>query len=357
MPKVEFANPAWLLLAPAVPPLVWWWLRRRRPALRLPAAGLLAGLPAGRAAGARRVGALLRGAALLLLAAGTAGPHWPDLRSRIETEGIALLMLVDVSGSMAERDFDWRGEPVSRLDAVKRVFRLFVEGGGAPDATPDGGDASGFEGRRTDLLGLVTFAARPEGVCPLTLSHSAVLRLLDEEQPRSVPGDSETNLSDAVTLGLHRLEAAGARRKVLVLLTDGEHNVASPQSGWTPRQSASIAASLGVPVYTIDAGGGVGRDGFTPAPAANGSSPEEVRQEAVRSLQELARMTGGHYYQARDTRGLLEACRSIDALERADIVSFQYRRYHEAAPWCGLAAFLLWCGALGLEMTVWRRLP
>ena len=78
--------------------------------------------------------------------------------------------------------------------------------------------------------------------------------MLDAEQPRSMTGESETNISDAVALGLARLRAAGARRKVLVLLTDGEHNVSTPRSGWSPRQAAQIAASLDVPIYTIDAG-------------------------------------------------------------------------------------------------------
>src|SRR6185437_1225945 len=97
------------------------------------------------------------------------GPRWPDLRTRIETEGIAIVMLVDVSGSMAERDFDWRGEPVSRLEAVKKVFHLFVSGGEGTDTTGDGTDVSNFQGRPTDQIGLVTFATRPETACPLTL--------------------------------------------------------------------------------------------------------------------------------------------------------------------------------------------
>src|SRR5437763_4065976 len=111
----HFANPGLLLLALAVPPLRSWWLRQRRGALRHPAAGRLVRLPAGRARMARRGGAALRAASLLLLVVALAGPRWPDLRTRIATEGIAVVMLVDVSGSMAERDFDWAGEPITRL--------------------------------------------------------------------------------------------------------------------------------------------------------------------------------------------------------------------------------------------------
>jgi Ca-activated chloride channel family protein len=357
----QFANPAYLWLMLLVPPLLWWWLRRRRSALRHPAVLELAGLPSGKARLARWGPGVLRCLALLLLVLALAGPRWPDLHTRIETEGIALIMLVDVSGSMAERDFDWRGEPISRLEAVKKVIRLFVSGGAEGENTADGADTSGLQGRPTDLIGLVTFATRPETACPLTLSHSVLLRLLDAEQPRSIPGESETNISDAVAMGLHRLRGAGPRRRVLVLLSDGEHNVPQPQSGWTPRQAAQVANGLHVPIYTIDAGNlGASVAEQTAKEDTAGeraASPAEVRAQAVRTLEELARITHGQYFQARDTQGLLSACRAIDALERSDIQSFQYRRYHEAYPWFGLAAFVLFGSALALERTLWRRIP
>src|SRR5438067_13913474 len=121
----HFANPSYLLLALVVPPLLWWWLRQRGGALRYPTTGLLAGLPGGRGRWARYGGAGLRALALLLLVAAVAGPRWPDRRTRIDTEGIAIQTVVDVSGSMAGPDFDWDG-PISRLDAVKRPFRSCV---------------------------------------------------------------------------------------------------------------------------------------------------------------------------------------------------------------------------------------
>ena len=357
----HFANPGYLWLTLAVPPLLWWWLRRRRNALRHPAAAELTRLPAGKARIARWGPGVLRSLALFLLVVALAGPRWPDLHTRIETEGIAIVVLVDVSGSMAERDFDWRGQPISRIDAVKKVFHLFVSGGDGPGDTGDGTDASNFQGRPTDLIGLVTFATRPETACPLTLSHSVLLRLLDAEQPRRIPGESETNISDAIALGLHRLRSAGPRRKVLVLLSDGEHNVPEPRSGWTPRQAAQVANGLHIPMYTIDAGGpGASiekpavKEAADLAPAA---SPGETRAQAVKTLEELAHITHGQYFQARDTKGLLSACRAIDALERTDIRSFQYRRYHEAYPWFALSAFALFACALVLERTVWRRIP
>jgi Ca-activated chloride channel family protein len=344
IPMPTFAHPACLLLALAVPPLVYIWLRRRPAAVRYPDIRLLTALPKGRAWMARSAGALLRGAIVLALIVALAGPRWPDLRTRIATEGIAIEMLVDVSGSMAEQDFQWDDAPIARLEAVKRAFHLFVAGGADPAGEM-------LPGRPDDVIGLVAFATRPASVCPLTLSHAVLLKMLDEQQPRSVPGESETNISDAIALGLHRLQTAGPRKRVLLLLSDGEHNVAQTQSNWTPRQAAQVAANLGVPIYAIDAGGKTNSERErTPVSAAQ-------RTEGIRTLQEVARISKGHYFQARDTAALLDVCRRIDRLERSEIESFQYRRYHEAYPWFGLASFVFFIGLFVLERTIWQRVP
>lgn len=319
----------WLLLAtPFIPLLIWRWIVQPSATLRFSDTATLTGLPTGRGRVARAGGAILRTLMLLGLLVALAGPRWPDLSTRIDTEGLAIVLLVDVSGSMAEQDFDWQGENISRLDAVKRAFRLFVAGGEGPEGER-------LEARPNDLIGVIAFATRPESLCPLTLSHSVLLQMLDAERPRSVPTESETNLGDAIAWGLHQLEAAGPRRKVLVLLSDGEHNV--PPPALTARQAAQLAAGLGVPVYAIDAGG------------------DSV--EGEKAMQAVARRTGGRAFQAADTAGLLAACREIDQLERQPIQSFQYRRYYEGYPWFALAALGGWVLVHVLEWTVWRRLP
>jgi Ca-activated chloride channel family protein len=336
----EFAHPRFLLLALAVPPLLWWWLRRPRAALRYSATGFLAGLPAGRSRLARWGGAGLRATALLLLIVALAGPRRPDLHTRLPTEGIAIELLVDVSGSMAQNDYRWRDQPVSRLQAVKNALHLFVAGGEGPDGQH-------LAGRPDDLVGLVTFATRPESPSPLTLSHSVLLQLLDAEQPRSVPTEDSTNIGDAIAWGLHRLEGSGSQRKVMVLLSDGEHNV--PPPALKPRQAAQLAANLGIPIYTIDAGS-------DPAEATTPGSAE-IRAGGEQTLQAVARITGGRSFKARDTRGLLDVYQAIDRLERREIRSFHYRRYFEGYPWVGLASFVLWIGIFVLDRTLWLRLP
>ncbi len=340
---LQFAHPWFLLLLLSIPPLMWWWLRRRGSALRFPAVGMLKELPRGRGKVARWGGAAFRALALVALALAVAGPRWPDLRSRIETEGIAMVMVVDVSGSMAEPDFTWQGGKISRLDAVKRAFSLFVSGG-------DGPDGGHLDGRPSDLIAVVTFATRPETTCPLTLSHSVLVHMLDAEQPRSLPTESETNIGDAIAWGLQALESAEARRKVMILLSDGEHNV--PPPALKPRQAAQLAANLHVPIYVIDAGGD---EGGTEWKEKKSSASEAI--DGHTTLRGIAQLTGGRYFLAHDAKALVAVCADIDHLERRDIQSFQYRRHYEAYMWFGLAAVSLFLGVRFLEMTIWRRVP
>jgi Ca-activated chloride channel family protein len=298
---LRFTQPWLLLLLLLVPLVMRRWLRRPRPALRFPDAWMLGQLPAGRGRLVRQVSAGARVLALVLLIVALSGPRWPDQSTRIPTEGIAIAILVDVSGSMAEKDFDWQGEPIERIEAVRRAFGLFVKGG-------DGPDGQHLEGRSGDLISLVVFATRPDTICPLTLSHDVLVEELRKQEPRAIPGESETNISDAILEGLTRLRKAGPKRKVILLLSDGEHNVVPTLSGYTPRQAAQIAGSLGIPIYAIDAGG----EGESALEKPVAGQPH--RDVGLHTLHEVSRITSGQCFPAHDTAGLLEVCRSIDRL-------------------------------------------
>jgi Ca-activated chloride channel family protein len=255
----------------------------------------------------------------------------------MNVEGIAIVLAVDVSGSMAEKDFGWGSERISRLEAVKRAAGLFVAGGTGPDGEL-------LEGRPEDLIGYIPFAARPETGCPLTLCHTVLLQMLEAEEPRSLPTESETNIGDALAWSLERLEATNGQRKVLILLSDGEHNVGPP--ALKPRQAAQLAAKLHVPVYTIHAGG---------EPAE--PSERKTAAEGEQTMRAVAAMTGGRFFLAHDARTLLGVCDEIDRLERHPITSFRYRRYYELYPWFGSTALALLVGVSILDMTFWRRIP
>jgi len=337
----DLVYPLALILLLGVPPLVWWWLRPGRGAMRYPDTRPLSALPPGRSRVARRGGAALRGAGLALAVIALAGPRWPDAGSRIPTEGIAIAMVLDVSGSMAETDFTWQGERISRLDAAKRAFRLFVEGGSGPDGEQ-------LEGRPNDLVNLVVFGTRPESVCPLTLNHEVLLQLLNEQQPRGAL-EGQTNIGDGIAWALIRLQSAGPRRKVIVLLTDGEHNV--PPPALKTRQAAQLAGNLGIPIYAVDAGSD---EPAAKEQGASGSSAVD-RMNARKVLQDIAKITGGVFFEARDARSLVSAASRIDELEKQQTLSFQYRRYHDLYPWFGLAALACWVLVVVLEATFWRK--
>jgi Ca-activated chloride channel family protein len=348
---LTFAHPWLLLLLPIGALLIWVWSRRRRPAIRFPDSSLFVDLPAGRVRWARWLGIGFRAAGLLLLLVALAGPRWPDQSSRITVEGIAIEMVVDASGSMATPDFSWEGKPISRLEAVKKAFRLFVEG------DKQGNEQALLEGRPNDLIGLVTFARWPQTTCPATLSHSVLLRLLDAEKPRSTPTESETNIGDAIAWGLVRLEKNHAKRKVMILLSDGEHNV--PPPALTPRQAAQLAANQGIPIYVIDAGGVTGTLEGREANSGEGDkeSLKQIRASAESSLKSVAQITGGRHFKAGDTESLLQVYREIDQMERQEARSFLYRRYFEGYGMLGLASFGFLSMIGLLELTVLRRAP
>ena len=360
---LTFSRPAFLLLLPIAGLLLWRWYRRRQPAVRYPDTGLLSELPAGRSRLARKAGIGFRAAGLIFLILALAGPRWPDRGSRIATEGIAIEMVVDASGSMATPDFNWQGQTVTRLEAVKKAFRLFVEAGEAPQLrrlTPPAQHAH-FEGRPNDLIGLVTFARWPKTTCPLTLSHSVLVRLMDAEKPRTIPTESESNIGDAIAWGLVRLEKAKAKRRVMILLSDGEHNV--PPPALTPRQAAQLAANLGVKIYAIDAGSSVEdrasrkENGESRTGEAGKEAAEKIRASAEKTMEAIAQITGGRHFKVQDADSLLQVCGDIDRLEAQEIQSFQYRHYFEGYPLLGMMSFSFLALVGLLELTVFRKIP
>jgi Ca-activated chloride channel family protein len=320
---LSFAEPGWLALLPL--PLLgsWLTLRRPAPALRYPSLALVAGLSRGRARRAVVGPATLRATGLTLVIVAAGGPRLPDLSTPLPVEGVSVMLALDVSGSMAARDFPESGRrDGTRLDAARSAYRLFVIGGEADGVT--------LPGRPRDAIGLVAFAAVPRTVCPLTLSHATLLQLLDAQQPRTGP-DAGTNVGDAITEAVLRLDTPGPRRKVLILLSDGETNAPTGDAGAAlkPRQAANLAKSLGITIYAIDCGG-------EPTAATDAELAQRAAGRDV--LAAVARMTGGRYFEADSGDGMVDACRAIDELERHPLDSFRSRRYRPLGHWGALAA-------------------
>lgn len=352
MTPLSFANPHFLWLSPLALVVAWWWGRRARPALRFSDLSRF-GAHRGRRASLARWGApALRGLACLCLVVACAGPRRPDTRTQLPAEGIALVMALDVSGSMAAEDVVWNpgSPPVSRLEAARRALKLFLAGGDAPDGTK-------FDPRPGDSVGLVAFAAVPETVCPATLNHTVLFKVADGLKPKEGV-DAGTNIGDSLAEAIIRLDATENPKKarVLILLSDGEHNVFKedvrdakrPGIDRTlkPREAAQLAANLNVKVYTIDTGG-------EPPP---GAPPELVAQRLAgrQALKDVADMTGGKSFHATSGPELLAAYKEISLLEKGPEVAPIFRRYFEDYKWFAGAALVFILAAHALDRTLWR---
>jgi Ca-activated chloride channel family protein len=332
----HFTYPWALPILLIVPLVAWRYLRQTRGAWQFSDSRLLPTSVSPRVRWAWWGGLLFRLAALACVILALAGPRWVDEKERIPTDGISIVLVLDVSASMGEKDFAVENESISRLLGVQRLFRLFVAGGQTSEGVA-------LPGRKHDLIGLVTFATHPETACPLTLEHQPLLEIMDAQTPRSVAGEGTTNPGDAIAWALHVLRSAPTRRKIIVFLTDGESNV---KEKLEPLQSAQLAANLSIPIYAIDA---------APEPK-NGK--ERAKIESARDkMKTMAKMTEGQYFRAQDGSGLVKAYENIDKLERDRILSFQYRRYVEGFAWFALAAMMLWLILILMESTLWRRTP
>jgi Ca-activated chloride channel family protein len=277
----------WLAVALPLPWLLRWWLRPEAPgqALNLPQPGLsLATAVGGRSP---RGSWLLLGLAWLCLVAAAVRPQWLGPPQAQEHSGRAMMLAVDLSGSMAQEDMVLAGQPVSRFSAVKAI-------------------AGDFNSRRSgDELGLILFGSQAYLVTPLTYDLDAVHAQLSGSAV-GLAG-RETAIGDAIGVAVKRLASLPSQARVMVLLTDGVNNTGAIQ----PLDAARAAKAAGVRIYTI----GIGADRMT-VPGFFGSSVVNPSADLdVGMLTSIANDTGGRFFRATDTSALADAYRSIDALE------------------------------------------
>lgn len=282
---------------------------------------------------------------------------------RDTSEGIAIQMVLDVSGSMAEEDFIMAGRRVRRLDAVKKVFEDFVLGRGE------------LRGRENDLVGMTTFAMFADTRCPLTLDHGSLRDLLKEtEIPGWVDGQQArqheeagyTALGDAIVLAADDLRRAGeqavagvpgaepAKSRVMILLTDGADNPAPLPQADPPKpiEAARAAATLGIKIYTIGAVGSAQRPR-----SAFGlfRRPRAGVDEAA--LKQIAQVSGGKYFRATDADSLVTIYDEIDRLERRHTGERMFHDNVYAAKVAMLTGLVLLMAELVLVNTRFRTIP
>lgn len=339
---MRFAHPFILMLLPVLPVLLLVLRRQQRPAaITYSSTHDLAALPPSLSTRLRQALPFLR---LLIIALGIialARPQQGFRATKVYSEGIAILMVVDISGSMRALDLQLDGEQRSRLDVVKHTFRQFVQGG------------KGLTGRDVDLIGMVTFARYPDSISPLTLDHDTLLALLEPIEIVSRREEDGTAIGEAIALGVERLRHATAQSKVMILLTDGSNNAGDTE----PKQAADIAKALGIKIYTI----GTGTRGIAPVPVRTRSGRIVFRRMRVaideRTLRTIAETTGGRYFRATDTATLQNIYTEIDQLEKTTNIAEQYQEYAERFSWFLLPALALLLLEIMLVTTRLRTIP
>lgn len=270
---------------------------------------------------------ILRCLTLILLITALARPQSTNNLREVTTEGIDIMVSLDISGSMQAMDF----KP-NRLEAAKDVAIEFISG------------------RQNDKMGLVVFAAESFTQCPLTIDHATLINLIRDVNFGMLTDG--TAIGMGLSTAVSRIKDSDAKSKVIILLTDGVNN----RGEIHPLTAAELAKTFGIRVYTI----GVGTHGTAPVPV-NTVFGQQIQQMEVRideeMLREIADMTGGKYFRATNKNKLKEIYEEIDQMEKTKIEVKEYtKRSEEFIPFALLAlAFLI--TEIVLKNTVLKNLP
>ncbi|QDV86460.1 VWA domain-containing protein [Planctomycetes bacterium TBK1r] len=343
MGEIELRDPAFLLLA-LLAPFVFWLARHNPSRIRYSSVAIVEAAPRSLRARLAGLPALLMALAVLLISVAMAGPRTPDAETKVSREGIAIMMVLDRSGSMQARDLVQDDYSVDRLSVVKDVVRGFVLGEGE----------SAGEGRPDDTIGLIAFAGYADSLCPLTLDHGNLTTMVNDLEIVSTREEDGTAIGDGLALAVERLRRSDAKSKVVIMLTDGSHNAGVVD----PKQAAEVAAASDVKVYCI----GAGTQGRAPFPVQDPfTGRTELRLFEVDldedTLKMIAETTGGRYFRATDRESLGEVYAEIDALERTKVTEFRYLQYNEHYRSFLLAGLLLVGVAATSKASLFRTLP
>jgi len=297
---ISFAHPIFFGLFLLIPFLIWWRMRKgNHPALRLTSLSSLKAAPTSWRVRFRPVLTVLRMLAFSALIIALARPQSSNVTENIDSEGIDIVLSVDVSGSMLAEDL----KP-NRIEAAKKVAIDFVEG------------------RTTDRIGLVVFSGESFTQCPITIDHQVLKQQLSEI--RSGMLVDGTAIGDGLATAVDRIRTSNGKSKVVILLTDGVNNVGKVG----PELALEIAKAYKVRVYTI----GVGTMGMAPYPVQTPFGMQKQMQEVQIDeplLKKIAGETGGKYYRATSNASLKSIYADIDKLEKTKVEISSYKHYAE----------------------------
>ena len=323
-PQILFLE---LLLIPLILLYLWREFRGGTPALRVSNASPWRGKGGSFKKYSRHLPFLLRLIAIASIVAAIARPRSSEDFEKVDTEGIDIVLTLDISTSMLARDF----KP-DRISAAKDIAIEFIAQ------------------RPSDRMGVVVFAGESFTQCPLTTDRPTLINLIKEIETGLI--EDGTAIGNGLATAVARLKDSPALSRVVILLTDGVNN----RGEITPLMAAEIAKTYGIRVYTI----GVGAMGMAPYPVMTpfGVDIQQVKVEIDEPLlQDIANQTGGKYFRATDNTKLLEIYGEINKMERSRTTVDSFPVYKELFMKFALIALIAVALELFLRMFVLRRLP
>ncbi|MBR1630888.1 MAG: VWA domain-containing protein [Paludibacteraceae bacterium] len=313
---MTFLHPQYLLLGLLLIPMVVWYvwkLRRSDASIMLSSDAMLKHLPQSKRLWLRHVPFVLRMLTIALLIVVFARPQQTDSWSQTNTEGIDIMIAMDVSGSMLAQDFT-----PNRIDAVKDIASEFILA------------------RPNDRIGMVLFAGKSFTLCPLTTDHTSLVNMMGDIKFGMIEDGTAIGLGIASSVNRLRNDST-TKSKVIILLTDGSNN----RGSISPRDAAELARLYDIRVYTI----GVGRHGMVRMPVQTPFGIQYAMAESdfdEEPLKAVAASTGGAYFHAQNNQALRQIYEQIDQMEKSKISTREYSKREELyEPFALLAALCL----------------
>jgi len=330
MNQLIFAHPKFLYLLLLIPAMVVWYIFRQKDSkasLQISTLQSFAKSPVSIKVYLRHLLFLLRIIVVTLIIIVLARPQSTNTWKNVTTEGIDIILAIDVSGSMLARDFT-----PDRLEAAKEIGIKFISG------------------RQTDRMGLVIFAGESFTLCPLTTDHASLINMFKDIKMGIL--EDGTAIGSGLATAISRLKDSNAISRVVILLTDGVNN----RGEIAPLTAAEIAKSYGVRVYPV----GIGSIGTAPFPVQTpfGIQYQDMAVEIdEHMLQQIAEMTGGRYFRAINNKALEQVYTEIDKLERSKIDVTEYNKREERFRIFGFMALALIALEFALRSTIFRSIP
>lgn len=330
MNQLIFAHPKLLYLLLLIPAMVAWYIFRQKDSkasLQISTLQSFAKSPVSIKVYLRHLLFALRVIVVALIIIVLARPQTTNTWKNVTSEGIDIILAIDVSGSMLARDFT-----PDRLEAAKEIGIKFISG------------------RQTDRMGLVVFSGESFTLCPLTTDHASLINMFKDIKMGIL--EDGTAIGSGLATATSRLKDSNAISRVVILLTDGVNN----RGEIAPLTAAEIAKSYGVRVYPV----GIGSMGTAPYPV---QTPFGVQYQDMEvkideeMLQQVADLTGGKYFRATNNKALEQVYAEIDKLERSKIEITEYNKREERFRIFGMIALALIALEFALRSTVFRSIP